>query len=319
MEWLPNDTYATRSIPFVTSREPIWDQPNLAEDVEAGRYYLPGAPTGGRETIITSPIEAKPQYLLQIPGPSWPTVLAAFGTAAFFLLLTVKLVIPAFACGVFAMAMAIRWLWSTDPGPTHHPVDIGGGIKLPVYVTGPASHSWWAMVVLMLVAGSIFASLIFSYFFLWTVSPDVWPGEEGIPGIVYPIAAALLLAASSGAIAYASRALRSNATRAMRVSLVVAIPLLIAAIGVDLYAEWRVGLTPTESSYGALVYTIIAVQGFYVATLVFMGLYTLARSFCGLLNRERRATFDNTMLLWHYTVAQGLIGLALVHSFPRAL
>ena len=141
-----------RSIPIVKSREPLWDQPNLAQDVDAGRYYLPGAPTGGRETVVTSPIDARPLYILQMPAGSWYPVLAAFGTAAFFLLLTVKLVVPALFFGVFAVAMIIRWVWDTDPGPTHPPVDVGGGITLPVYVTGPMSHSRWAMVVLIIVS-----------------------------------------------------------------------------------------------------------------------------------------------------------------------
>ena len=42
LEWLPTGNYSSRSIPIVTSRDPLWDQPNLADDVEAGRYYLPG-------------------------------------------------------------------------------------------------------------------------------------------------------------------------------------------------------------------------------------------------------------------------------------
>jgi cytochrome c oxidase subunit I+III len=323
LEWLPNGNYSVRSIPVVTSREPIWDQPNLAEDVEAGRYYLPGAPTGGRETIVTSPIDARPQYLVQMPGPSWPTVLAAFGTAAFFLLLTVKLVVPALVFGVFTIAMVVLWLWSTDPGPSHPPVDIGGGIKLPVYVTGPLSHSWWAMVVLILVAASIFASLVFSYFFLWTVSPEVWPvSEEKLPAPWYPLAAALLLVGSSAALSCASRALKSARTHGhwpMRIALLIAIPLLIVALGIDLDSQWQTGLRPVESSYGAVVYTVIALEGFFVATVGVMGLYTLARSLCGLLNAERRATFDNTLLLWHYTVVQGLVGLAVVHVSPRLL
>jgi cytochrome c oxidase subunit I+III len=323
LEWLPNGNYSARSIPIVVSREPIWDQPNLAEDVEAGRYYLPGAPTGGRETIVTSPIDARPQYLVQMPGPSWPTVLAAFGTAAFFLLLTVKLVVPALISGVFAVAMVVLWLWATDPGPSHPPVDIGGGIKLPVYVTGPLSHSWWAMVVLILVSASIFASLVFAYFFLWTVSPEIWPvGEEKLPAFRYPLVAALLLAGSSAAIAYASCALKSARTHGhwpMRIALLAAIPLLIVALGIDLYSQWQTGLRPVESSYGAVVYTVIALQGLFVATVGVMGLYTLARSLCGLLNAERRTTFDNTLLLWHYTVIQGVVGLAVVHVFPRLL
>ena len=43
----------------------------------------------------------------------------------------------------------------------------------------------------------------------------------------------------------------------------------------------------------------------------------LNTALCGLLGPERRVTFENTMLFWYYTVAQGLIALALVHSFPR--
>ena len=71
LEWLPTGHYSVRSIPTVTSREPLWDQPNLADEVEDGRHYLPGTATGRRETIITSPVDAKPQYLLQLPGPGW--------------------------------------------------------------------------------------------------------------------------------------------------------------------------------------------------------------------------------------------------------
>jgi cytochrome c oxidase subunit I+III len=76
LEWVPTGTYSVRSIPLVTSRDPLWDQPCLADDVEAGRYYLPDAPTGGRETIVTSPVDGLPQYIQQLPGPSWAPLLA---------------------------------------------------------------------------------------------------------------------------------------------------------------------------------------------------------------------------------------------------
>ncbi len=100
------ENYQTRSIPLITSREPLWEQENLAEDVEAGRYYLPGTATGGRETVITSPIDARPQYILQMPGPSWKSFFAAIFTAFFFLGLTVKLYVPAFICGGLAVALS---------------------------------------------------------------------------------------------------------------------------------------------------------------------------------------------------------------------
>lgn len=51
--------------------------------------------------------------------------------------------------------------------------------------------------------------------------------------------------------------------------------------------------------------------------LVLMGLFVLARSAAKKLDGVRRQTFDCTMLLWHYSVIQGLVGLAVVHLFPR--
>ena len=323
LEWLPNGLYATRSIPRVTSREPLWDQPGLAEDVEAGRWYLPGAPTSGRETIVTSAVDAEPQYLLQMPGPSWPPVLAALGTAGFFLLLTVKWVLPAVACGVLAMWMVFKWLWTCDPGPSHPPADVGGGIRLPVYVNGASSHSYWAMVVLVLVSGSIFGSLVFSYFFLWTVSPDVWPRDpQALPALGWPLVSAGLLAASTALVAWSSRRLDTappGRQGLLQAALVAAVVLLCASLVVEVQGHRATGLSPRASAYGAVVYMVAALQGLFAVVMACMGLYTMARSVAGLLSRERRATFDNMRLFWYYTAAQGLIGLLVVHGFPRTL
>jgi cytochrome c oxidase subunit I+III len=317
LEWLPNGYYSNRSIPIVTSREPLWDQPTLAKDVEAGRYYLPGAQTGGRETLITSPIDAKPQWVLQMPYFAWSPFVAAVFTAAFFLLLTVKLVAIAGVCGVIAIAAMVHWAWELDPGPSHAPVDIGAGLRLPVYMTGPSSQSWWAMVVLMLVSGALFACLLFTYVYLWTVSPKTWITVGALPQAHYPLIAAVLLAASSGAIAYASTALKRGAVSRTCASLIIAIPLMAGASALDVYGVITTGLTPSESSYGAAVYTVLGLQAFYVVVVVFMALYTVARGLAGLLDRERRVTFENTMLFWHYTAAQGIVALVLVHVFPR--
>ncbi|WP_230665229.1 cbb3-type cytochrome c oxidase subunit I, partial [Bordetella petrii] len=188
LEWLPAGVAGPRSVPVVASREPLWDQPGLAADVEAGHYYLPGAPTGGRSTLVTSAIEARPQYVLQLPGPGWAPVLAALGTAGFFLLLTVKMTTLAALFGLLAIVMMLRWMWGSDPGATRDPVDIGGGLRLPVYCAGPGSHSWWAMAMLVIVCASIFSALLFAYFFLWTTSPDVWPAPAALPGADRPAA-----------------------------------------------------------------------------------------------------------------------------------
>jgi cytochrome c oxidase subunit I+III len=39
----------------------------------------------------------------------------------------------------------------------------------------------------------------------------------------------------------------------------------------------------------------------------------------GKLDPVRRVTFDNTAVYWHAIAVQGLIGLGVVHGFPRLL
>jgi cytochrome c oxidase subunit I+III len=322
LEWIGSGSYGVRSIPLVDSREPLWTHPDLDELTEAGAYFLPGSVTGKRETLVTSPLEGRPQYVLELPGPAWSPFLAAVATAVGFFLLTLKLVVPALAFGVLAIAFIVWWLWrGTDHGPAGPPADVGGGFVVPTFAAGPLSHSWWATVVLILVAAVLFAAFLFSYLYLWTVSPHVWPKITGqtVPGPLWPLAAGAALVASSAALLVAERALRRGRRAGERIALAFAVPLLAAAPVLELVGLRESGLSPATTSYGALVYTAECLQAFLVAVVTLMGLYTLARSFAGRLGPERRATFDNTRLLWHYTVVQGLAVLALVHLAPRAL
>lgn len=321
LEWLPGDVYATRSIPHVTSREPLWDQPGLAGEVEEGRHFLPDAPTGYRETIVTSPVEAKPQYIIQMPGPGWVHVVAAVFMAAFFLLLTVKLVVPALACAVIAVAACIWWGWGLDPGPGKGEVDIGAGIVVPTYMSGPRSHAWWAMVVLILVASSLFLAYVFSYLNLWVVSPEVWPASAGpsLPGLPWPAAAAALVLAGAACVRLAGRALPAPGARNASAPLLLALAAacLVAAVAVEGLAHWNTGLRPTGSAYGAIVY-MAAVLDFQVGLALFVLLcYAIARYLAGRLDAVRRVNFDNAALLYYYAAAQILVALVLVHGFPR--
>ena len=97
----------------------------------------------------------------------------------------------------------------------------------------------------------------------------------------------------------------------------IALVLVSAASAADLAAQWRAGLSPSAHAYGAAVYAIVSYQIFFVLTTLIMGLYTIARWLAGKLDSVRRTTFDNTMLFWYYTLGQGLVGIVVVHGFPR--
>jgi heme/copper-type cytochrome/quinol oxidase subunit 3 len=130
---------------------------------------------------------------------------------------------------------------------------------------------------------------------------------------MYPVIAAGLLLASSAAIGFAKRSLRRR--RSLYPGLLAALILIAAAFALDLYGHRD--LSPAASSYGAIVALVLSVEGFFVTVVVVLALFAAARYAAGLLDHERRVTFDNARLLWHYTVGQSVVGLALVHGFPR--
>jgi cytochrome c oxidase subunit I+III len=67
-----------------------------------------------------------------------------------------------------------------------------------------------------------------------------------------------------------------------------------------------------------MVYAAGGLSGQVAAAVLLMALVAAARMIVGRTDRVRRNTFDHTKLLAWYCAAQGLVGLVLIHGFPRA-
>jgi cytochrome c oxidase subunit I+III len=312
LEWLPSGAYSTRSIPLVASAYPVWDQPGLAEEVEQGRHYLPGCATGGRETLVTHAVDATPQAVARMPMPGWAPFAGAAATAVAFLLLTVKLVVPAAAFALIAIGALLHWAWELDRKPLA-PVDIGGGLRLPTYASGRSSPAYSAIIVLILTFGATFGATLFSYLYLWTVAPHSWPRADALASLDLPLAALALLAAASAALGIANRRLETDGSPLA--GLAGAALLLAAAFAVEFGSHRAV--SPVASAYGAIVQAIVALTGCCALAAVVLMLFAAARRVAGRVDRTWRVTFDNARVLGHYVAAQSAAGVVFVHGFPR--
>ncbi|CAN7370394.1 cbb3-type cytochrome c oxidase subunit I [Brevundimonas sp. LjRoot202] len=316
LEWAPTGLYSVRSIPVVKSLYPLWDQKGLARDIEAGRYFLPGTATGERETIVTSTLNAEPQYLQRMPRPSAWHVWAAVFTAGFFLLLTVKAYWPAGISGVLGIYCILQWCWFLDRPLAEKTVDIGAGITVPTYASGPSSHGWWAMVITLVVAGMVAGLMGFSYVFLWSRHPEVWgppPGLMSMAGVLAANVGAALLAG------LACRSLRLNRRRSAVLAalmMAAAAALIVAAWFWDL-AAWRAtGLRPEVNTQGATVYAFLAWQGVFAAVVALMGLYAVLRWLAGHVRTDRPSTYDLIALFIVFSAGQGAFVTLLTRLFP---
>ena len=317
LEWLPTGLYSTRSIPVVRSMIPLWDNPDLAKEVEEGRHFLPYSATGLRETLITSPVRAEPQYLAIMMGPSiWPLLGAVF-TAGFFLLLTVQAYFLSVVCLPLATFSILRWLWDTDRPVAQKEVDVGAGIMLPTYVTGPAAHSWWAIVCVLVVAAMIFFMAIFGYLFVYGIHPSYWTVPTG-RWWAAPIAACYAVAAAL--VLYGRHLLnRDGSTNwSPTTAVLFASAFIVVALATDWFS-WRAqGIDPQLTAQGAFSHAMLALQGQLVAVVVLMAVYLAARTARGLVTRPRNNTFDVISLFLLYSCAQGVATALLLRFFPAS-
>ena len=109
LEWaleMPPAQYNFVSLPEVASREPLWQNPNLARRIAAAQEGLADTSRGKRETYGTSAISAQPEKILQLPGNSWWPLASALLLALMCISLLCRwyeLALLAFAITVIAL------------------------------------------------------------------------------------------------------------------------------------------------------------------------------------------------------------------------
>jgi cytochrome c oxidase subunit I+III len=265
------------------------------------------------ETLVTTPRHARPDHVIVLPGPGWTPLVAAFGTAAFFILLTVKSVAPAFAFGVLALACVIAWLWRSDRPPAG-PVQVADDTWLPVGAALARSPSWWATVVLLVVDFTVLASMAFAHLHLALLAPECPPAGAALPAWPQVSTAAAAFVISGGLLALTGHGLRARPpSRWHLVPLAAATATLAGAFALLLWSMAGARLDPTAHGWSATIAGLLGYLGFHLAVLAVAAPYLGARLWHRLVTPRARATFDNIALLWWGTCAQGVIVALLPH------
>ncbi|MCB8837958.1 cytochrome c oxidase subunit I [Aurantimonas sp. VKM B-3413] len=322
LEWLAeveDKGWGVRSVPIVTSRYPLWDQPNFMEDVDNGRFYLPDAEELKRETLVTSVLDAEPVQCLRVPGPTFMTMWAAIFLGAVFIFATFHWWYLTLGTAVVATGSLLVWLWrGTAIVPEKAEKDIGRGLSLPLYASGPQSVGWWAMFITMAGDGTAFLSLIFGYFFFFTIHPQFPPAGMEVPGLFWPLVSLLLFAAAWLAARLARRVNKAGRIGAARLLIAAGTLLALVASAALLWAPYSAGLDPVAHVYPATVWVIAIWTSVHGAAGALMLAYCLARSFAGRLTPVYDIDMENVALYWHFMAATALIAIATLVLFPLA-
>ena len=320
LEWLqemPGKPWGVRSIPEIDSRYPLWEQPNFERDVDEGRFYLPDAEEGQRETIVSSVIDATPQHCQRLPGPSFLPMLAAITTGGFFIFGTFHLWWLALASLPLALGVIVYWLWTgTAIIPEKPSKDAGLGLTLPLYASGSASVGWWAVFITMLADMTAFVCLLFGYFFFWTLHEDFPPDPAAGPGVFWPLTSAALVSIAWLLMLAARRSNRRDAAGGFYATAGTATVLALAGAAALVAGPWVTGLDPTLHIYPAVVWVLVAWSAAHVAIGVIMQLYCIARRIGGRMDAQHDIDLGNSTLYWHFCMLTVTATVAVIAGFP---
>ena len=319
LEWLPNEEFGTRSIPTVGERDPLWSRSGLAAEVQAGAHWLPGTVSGGRETLVTTRLDARLDHLAVLPADSLLPLAAAVGTAGFFLLLTVKLTLPAFGFGIAGIAATLMWLWQTDPRPFAASARIGDAVSIRVGAHGAARPAWWAMLIFIVVDATTLASILFAHVHV-AMAGDVCPPAGASLPATNGVAPLLWILSSAAILAARFLFDRTPGTRLwLQLALVAAAALAITGFTIEFQGFIANGLQPRANAWSATVAALLGYAGLHVGILTLCAVYLVARSATARLTVDRHASFDVIALLWHATVVLMLASALVVHLLPVVL
>jgi cytochrome c oxidase subunit I+III len=319
VEWLqeiPGEMWGVRTIPKIERRYPIWEQPNFMADYDAGKFFLADAEEGRREMLVTSSIDAEPLQCLRIPGPTFITFFAALAVGGMFIFPTFKMYTLMAASTIVALITIVIWFWTgTGEIPEKDTKDIGLGVRLPLYMSGPQSPGWWAMGITMLAIFTAFVSLVFGYFFYWTLREDfIPPGARSQTLWAWLALAATILSWIATGLATKWNAADRGA--AFYGASGIAVLGAVGAGGALLAHPYLAALDPTAGVYQATIWLLAIWSALHLAVGVVMLLYCAARRLAGRMTAKYDMEIVNVRLYWHFTAVTVAITVAISAGVP---
>jgi cytochrome c oxidase subunit I+III len=326
LEWgtpTPNYQYGFRRLPIVHSRHPLWDEDKSIHEgtpeEEALVETLALWPRHYRAQLIVTTLDARPQEVVRIAGPSvWPVV-GSVGAMLFSFFLIYDWVIPAGISAVVTAVSLILWHATNRPDRPEDPAKVAEfERRTGVPVVGPKSPAMnrWTMLLTLGSLAIVVATLIFVHLYLRVESAQ-WPPENiTLPGPLLPGYAVVMLLAGAIAHFWAATGYRRGEMSRLTTGLIAGGVLGIAAVALCVYHGTQLSFTAQTNAYGS---SFMVLSFVVLGTLAVGVLMSLVTAFWAIRSDYSVREYDyvqDIALYWYAITAFGLITFAVLYLLP---
>ena len=288
---------------------------------------LDAVPSSFRGTPVTSVIDAAPQGIWHLTGPSYVPILTALGVT----LVALGPIVSSYWLSGIGAALAVvslvRWLWPTVEDrervlAERQREDYEDAPDLPAYAKRLEGQSTsepglWGVSFFLVSAAIVYATVFFAYFYLRLYS-DAWPqGGISLPELALPAATGVLLLLSAWPAFAATRAIRRGNTRGLSNWLGVSVLLGAGFLGLHIWNVARAGFVPALNGYATVFHAIAGLVTLMTVLALGIQFAVWLRSLRGHFDSQYDGAAQHAGLVWWFTVAANVLAYGVLYLGPR--
>jgi cytochrome c oxidase subunit I+III len=323
LEWSqdsPPKNFGYSVLPIVRSRHPLWSQESLADGPEHTKNLVQDLarwPLTWRAVLVTSALDAKPEEIFRVSGPSiWPfltavSLVTVFGAEIFELR-------PLALLGIVGLVISIvGWNWPEKTVTTTEEEEaFAQKHNIPVRPYGSRTVNRGGMWLFILILGIALTTLLLSYFYIRLENP-IWPPQNlPMPTLTRVGIATLPLLLNAAALHWALRQLHKNEQSRLRAGLGVAFLLEVSTAVLLIYDFSQLTFDWSTNAYGSLFWVI---GGFLLLLLLIglgMNIFVQAWAWRGIYSPERFTPVENTAVFWTAMIAFWVVTIGVLYISP---
>lgn len=323
LEWStvsPPVPHGYTRLPIVRTRHPLWQQESLEEGVEPevkAVDRLANWPLTWRAAMITTTLDARPQEIFRVSGPSiWPFV-AAVGMVIIFAAEVFSLHTAALIGAGIIVVSLIGWHWPTDvPTTIEEEEQFERETGIAVRPNGSPIIAKWGMGAMILVVSIAVATLLYAYFYI-RIENTAWP-PAAIPLPNWPVAlaAGAFIGLSGLAGWWAERRIRAGSVGGLRLGLLLAFLLAAGAAAVVAVDMINLPFSYDTHAYGSVFYALAAALIVITALGLVFNLLAQMWAWRGRFHAGHYTTVSTTALYFYGLAALWWLVLAVLYGGP---